>query len=661
VLQKMLTSISVTTPITKNTYYIGESLDTTGLVVTASYDDSSTANVTASVSTSGFDSSTAGTKTVTVSYTEGSETKTTTFDVTVIAKVLTGIAVTTPPTKTTYYINHAFDPTGMVVTATYHGGGTAVIANGSVSNDFNSATTGTKTVTVTYTEGGVTRTATFQVTIAPPPTVYNSVDYAAVYNFDEYVARYPGIASAYGATNYEGILEHFVNYGIPGGLQGRDNFNAYYYRNNYYGLWSGYGSDISGYYYHYIQYGDAAGLRGDVNTLFQPIYNSVDYSNVFDITYYADNNTDLKNYYGTDYYQIFMHFINHGMSEGRQAKADFNPFYYRNNYYGLWSAYGSSIAGYYDHYLQYGYAAGLKGDVNTLFQPIYDGVDYTHVFDITYYADNNTDLKNYYGSDYYQIFMHFLNHGMTEGRRGNNEFNVSFYRSNYPGIAQAYGDDLRSCYYHYLQYGVASNLIADEYLPIHNGTDYSAVFDFTYYKNAYPGVPAAYGADNYAGILDHFVNYGMPAGLQGRADFNPFYYRNNYYGLWVPYGSDITGYYNHYKDYGKAAGLRGDVNTLFTPIYDGVDYDHVFDITYYADNNLDLKNYFGTDYYQIFMHFLNHGMTEGRQADTEFNVTIYRSNYPGLVTAYGDDLRSCYYHYLQYGQPAGLNAATLMK
>ncbi len=93
--------------------------------------------------------------------------------------------------------------------------------------------------------------------------------------------------------------------------------------------------------------------------------------------------------------------------------------------------------------------------------------------------------------------------------------------------------------------------------------------------------------------------------------------------------------------YGKAAGLNGATNTGFVPIYENIDYDHVFDITYYSDNNLDLKNYFGTDYYQIFMHFLQHGMTEGRRGNDELNVSFYRNNYPGRVTAYGDDLGAC--------------------
>lgn len=63
----------------KTTYYIGESLDTSGLALELTYTDGSVETVTSGFTVSGFDSSAVGTKTVTVSY--GG--KTASFDVTV--------------------------------------------------------------------------------------------------------------------------------------------------------------------------------------------------------------------------------------------------------------------------------------------------------------------------------------------------------------------------------------------------------------------------------------------------------------------------------------------------------------------------------------------------------------------------------------------------
>ena len=74
-----LLSVSVSTLPAKTSYFIGESLDLTGLVITAEYSDGTKKTVTEDYSVSGFDSSSAGTKTVTVTF----DGKAATFTVTV--------------------------------------------------------------------------------------------------------------------------------------------------------------------------------------------------------------------------------------------------------------------------------------------------------------------------------------------------------------------------------------------------------------------------------------------------------------------------------------------------------------------------------------------------------------------------------------------------
>ena len=64
---KVLSSIEVTPP-TKTVYAVGESLDTTGMVVTAVYDDGTTKDVTEWASVTGFTSSKTGSKTILVTY-----------------------------------------------------------------------------------------------------------------------------------------------------------------------------------------------------------------------------------------------------------------------------------------------------------------------------------------------------------------------------------------------------------------------------------------------------------------------------------------------------------------------------------------------------------------------------------------------------------------
>jgi flagellum-specific peptidoglycan hydrolase FlgJ len=76
-----LSSIAITTKPTKTTYIVGESFDSKGLVVTATYSDKSTKKIT-DYKTSGFSSTKAGTVTVTVTY----EDKKATFKVTITEK-----------------------------------------------------------------------------------------------------------------------------------------------------------------------------------------------------------------------------------------------------------------------------------------------------------------------------------------------------------------------------------------------------------------------------------------------------------------------------------------------------------------------------------------------------------------------------------------------
>lgn len=87
---------------------------------------------------------------------------------TVVGIKLTGIAITTPPTKTAYKAGEVFDPAGMVVTATYSNGAKLT----SPSYTFSPAgalTAGDTFVTITYTEGGITKTATQAITVKAAP------------------------------------------------------------------------------------------------------------------------------------------------------------------------------------------------------------------------------------------------------------------------------------------------------------------------------------------------------------------------------------------------------------------------------------------------------------------------------------------------------------
>ncbi|MCR5218405.1 bacterial Ig-like domain-containing protein [Treponema sp.] len=74
------------------------------------------------------------------------------------SKSLSSITVTTPPSKLYYNLSEDFITDGMVVTATYEDASTSTVTE--FTTDFDSSSPGAKELTVSYSSGGVTKTAT---------------------------------------------------------------------------------------------------------------------------------------------------------------------------------------------------------------------------------------------------------------------------------------------------------------------------------------------------------------------------------------------------------------------------------------------------------------------------------------------------------------------
>lgn len=116
-----LASIAVTTQPTKTVYTVGDTFDKAGMVVTATYSDSTSRPVT--IYTWAPTGALALTDTaVTISYTENSVTKTAEVPVTVKNAAVTSLEITALPTKLTYNLGDEFDPAGLAVSAVYNNG-----------------------------------------------------------------------------------------------------------------------------------------------------------------------------------------------------------------------------------------------------------------------------------------------------------------------------------------------------------------------------------------------------------------------------------------------------------------------------------------------------------------------------------------------------------
>ena len=69
----------------------------------------------------------------------------------------------------------------------------------------------------------------------------------------------------------------------------------------------------------------------------------------------------------------------------------------------------------------------LNRPAATVTATTYNGRDYSKVFDAVYYYTSNADLQLTIGNNPAELLRHFVEHGITEGRRGNAAFDVAAY------------------------------------------------------------------------------------------------------------------------------------------------------------------------------------------------------------------------------------------
>ena len=80
------------------------------------------------------------------------------------------------------------------------------------------------------------------------------------------------------------------------------------------------------------------------------VVDGIDCNYVFDPVYYYKKYPDLQAAIGPDPDKLFGHFLQFGMKEARQAKADFNVIVYKNNNPDLQAVFGNYYPKYYQHY-----------------------------------------------------------------------------------------------------------------------------------------------------------------------------------------------------------------------------------------------------------------------------------------------------------------------
>ncbi len=234
---------------------------------------------------------------------------------------------------------------------------------------------------------------------------------------------------------------------------------------------------------------------------------------------------------------------------------------------------------------------------------LYQGEDlsqYEGAFDVNTYRYFNQDL---WGFNDQQCFEHWINNGIWEGRAGSPVFRMSDYMNYNPDLVNVFGFDFRS-------------------------------------------------------YARHFNYNGMSEGRRSIDSYNVMSYKNRYRDLRNTFGNDLRSYDMHYIKYGCGEGretlgyenelVGGGVTNLWI-----FEFGDVYDYDNYRANYPDLQAAFGINDTALMEHFVNFGMSEGRQASPNFNVWAYASNYEDLRNAFGWDLRAYYIHYITNGKAEG--------
>ena len=193
--------------------------------------------------------------------------------------------------------------------------------------------------------------------------------------------------------------------------------------------------------------------------------------------------------------------------------------------------------------------------------------DFSTVYDSAYYAANNPDVRNAFQGDEVQMFWHFHNWGMAEGRRASDGFDAASYYNANPDVRAAFGTDVRALTMHYVSYGQREGRACAGvpelrgHASSRGGLSYAAVYDGARYAQANPDVVAACTVRRgHASLLDdrallrHFVDWGMAEGRESSDGFDVHAYRARYADLRAAYGSDLRAYYMHYVNYGQREG-----------------------------------------------------------------------------------------------------------
>ncbi|WP_417767019.1 M10 family metallopeptidase C-terminal domain-containing protein [Stappia sp.] len=317
------------------------------------------------------------------------------------------------------------------------------------------------------------------------------------------------------------------------------------------------------------------------------------------ILMYSASNVDLLTGLGADVRELFTHYANYGIAEGRQI--NFDAWGYLASHTDLIAGIGASVNGAASHYVTTGYGEGR--------QITFSGLDY---------IASNTDLIGIYGTNANGGAQHYVSYGYAEGRQVT--FSGLEYIASFADLRSGLGTNEEAGTLHFINYGF--------------GEGRTVNFDARLYLGAYADLRASFGLDRDAAAI-HFIQNGA---AEGRSDdaFNALEYIASYTDLISGIGANAAAGTEHFLNYGFNEGRADN-----------------FDGLAYIASHGDLIAGLGADASAGAHHYILYGFGEGRTTTFDANAYLNAAGNSDLLAAFGSDLRAATIHYIQNGFSEG--------
>lgn len=178
-------------------------------------------------------------------------------------------------------------------------------------------------------------------------------------------------------------------------------------------------------------------------------------------------------------------------------------------------------------------------------------------------------------------------------------------------------------------------------------SDSNGTFNADVYLDLNPDLKAIYGR-NHDALYNHWIQWGIQAGLRASFEFDAKYYLSANPDLVAAYGQNYVAAYNHWIQWG---------------INEGRSASREFNTKEYLNKNPDLKSYYGaTAYRSALNHWLQWGYKEKRQSSASFYAKNYWGRYPDIydiakytssMSTYTFDAHKVFLHWINIGRLAG--------